>query len=67
MNGYLSSRGYNKAVGAEEFSKLTQVLMISTAMLASLSILGLTHKLQVVKKLVPKRLSNRYTWLQYKQ
>ncbi len=66
INGYLSTRGYNKAVGAEEFSKLTQVLMLSTAMLASLSILGLTHKMQIVKKVVPKRISQKYTWLQYR-
>ena len=53
MQGYLSFRGYNRAVGAEEFSKLTLVLLLGTALLSSLTILGVTHKLAVVKKLVP--------------
>jgi len=42
MKGYLSFRGYNRAVGAEEFSKLTLVLLLGTALLSSLSILGVT-------------------------
>lgn len=65
INGYLSNRGYNKAVGGEEFSKLTLVLLISTSMLASLSMLGVTRKFAIFKKLVPKRVSNRYPSLKY--
>jgi hypothetical protein len=42
MKGYLSFRGYNRAVGAEEFSKLTLVLLLGTALFSSLSILGVT-------------------------
>ena len=66
MKGYLSFRGYNRAVGAEEFSKLTLVLLLGTALLSSLSILGLTQKLGILKRLVPQRLSNRYPSLKYK-
>ena len=42
INGFLSFRGYNKAVGAEEFSKLTLVLLVSASLLASLNMLGVT-------------------------
>ena len=42
MQGYLSFRGYNRAVGAEEFSKLTLVLLLGTALISSLSMLGVT-------------------------
>jgi hypothetical protein len=65
MKGYLSFRGYNRAVGAEEFSKLTLVLLLGTALLSSLTILGVTYKLAIVKKLVPSRLSNRFPSLKY--
>jgi hypothetical protein len=53
INGYLSNRGYNKAVGGEEFSKLTLVLLVSTSMVASLRMLGVTRKLAIIKKIVP--------------
>jgi hypothetical protein len=67
INGYLSFRGYNKAVGAEEFSKLTLVLLLGTSMLASLTMLGVTQRLAIVKKFVPSRLAKRYPSLQYKE
>ena len=67
INGYLSNRGYNKAVGGEEFSKLTLVLLLSTSMVASLSMLGVTRKLAIIKKIVPQRISNKYPSLKYKE
>lgn len=67
INGYLSNRGYNKAVGGEEFSKLTLVLLLCTSMIASLNMMGVTRKLAIVKKLVPQRLSNRFPTLKYKE
>ena len=65
MRGYLSFRGYNRAVGADEFSKLTLVLLLATSLTASLNILGLTRYFGVVKKIVPTRLSNRFPSLKY--
>lgn len=67
INGYLSNRGYNKAVGGEEFSKLTLVLLIGTSMVASLSMMGVTRRLAIVKKLVPLRVSNKFPSLKYKE
>lgn len=65
INGYLSFRGYNKAVGAEEFSKLCLVLFVGTAMLSSLNILGVTQRLAILKKIVPSRISKRFPSLKY--
>ena len=65
INGHLSYRGYNKAVGAEEFSKLATVILIGTSLVASLNMMGVTRKLAIVKKIVPKRISNRYPSLKY--
>lgn len=42
IQGYLSFRGNNKAIAAEEFSKLTLVIMVAVALTASLNLLGLT-------------------------
>ena len=65
MKGYLSFRGFNRAVGADELSKLTLVLLLATSFAASLNILGVTHKLAIMKRLVPKRIGNRFPALKY--
>jgi hypothetical protein len=65
MKGFLSFRGYNRAAGADEFSKLTLVLFCGTAFFASLSILGVTHKLAFMKRLVPGPISRRFPSLKY--
>ena len=52
IKGYLSFRGNNKAVAAEEFSKLMLIVMVGVAFTASLRILGAGP---IFRKLLPKR------------
>ena len=52
IQGYFSIRGNNKAIAAEEFSKLSLVILVSVAFSASLSILGARS---VVSRLIPKQ------------
>eukprot|EP00347_Sterkiella_histriomuscorum_P010018 403339004 len=58
IKGYLSFRGHNKALAAEEFSKLLVMGMAINGVLASLSILGLLrlpNRLSFLRKIVPSR------------
>jgi hypothetical protein len=46
INGYLSFRGHNKALAAEECLKVTLLVMTGTAIWASLGLLGVTPRLR---------------------
>jgi hypothetical protein len=58
IQGYLSFRGYNKAMAVEEFSKLLVIIMAFNGVASSLSILGLGSRLSFFKNIVPKRFRN---------
>src|SRR5450830_200018 len=55
MQSYLSFRGHNKAFAAEEFSKLTVVMMVAIGLASSLNIMGLWRVPAVMWKVVPMR------------
>ena len=59
IKGYLSFRGYNKAVAAEEFSKLFLVIFIAVSITSALSIMGVTQRLAVLKRFIPARLMKK--------
>ena len=56
IKGYLHFRGHNKAFAAEEFSKLVLICMVTVSILSSLSMMGVTQRLGVLRKFIPKRL-----------
>jgi hypothetical protein len=56
IKGYLSFRGHNKAYAAEEFSKLTLVILLGVSIASSLSMLGVLQRLSFLRAYLPKRL-----------
>ena len=47
IQGYLSFRGYNKAVASEEFSKLLLLVTIGVSVAASLNLMGIRVRIPV--------------------
>lgn len=56
IRGYLHFRGYNRAVAAESCSKLLLISIVVVSFVSSLSMMGVTQRLGVLRKFIPKRL-----------
>ena len=54
IQGYLSFRGFNKAMAVEEFSKLIVIIMSFNGIASSLSLLGLGSRFAFFKNIMPK-------------